>query len=314
MSSLTRREITRLAVALAAGRAWNTIVPAAYRVRAAVRALASAARHLAAVTADTRLPAGLYARYAAECAGAVVLLGSRRAGGTDATHAAHRGDPVPDRVTPDSPSRIELPLAAGVFLLVDRRVRAFQRTVVRTVFRGRFGITPRMHELEVLSSYSSVAWLTRNLLIAAGYGAAAPPAELRHRAMVVYPAFARTLALYRAQLRAEQERFSAERFIVSAHRRRSGARGERGPVSGVIGAGGEFARSLYPDSIVVKRLTTHVELARRRTRAEILRLKNAESLVRLAVYMAAVTLVVQASSRTPRRAARLLGRIGKSER
>ena len=297
MSSLARREIARFTVALVSHRAGTAIAALAYRVRAVARVSVSAAWYLGTVVARGRVKPAAAVRYAAECLTAATGAGSRAARGAI--------DPAPAATVfaSDPAERVIVPGAAPVSVLTDPRVRALQASIIRAVFAARFSLRLKPAELSVLASYSSVAWLIRNLLTAAGYRGAAPPRELIHRCAVVYPVLCRALALRLVQARLETGRASAP-----------GVLGRGRPPGGGIEPDGEITRSVYPDSIVIERLKVRAESARRAARASAVRFRNAERLAVFSVYMAAVTLVVRSAPRTARRAGPMLARIGRMYR
>jgi hypothetical protein len=97
--------------------------------------------------------------------------------------------------------RLRLIAPREVTLLSDERVRVLQRRIVAVVFSRRFGLTVTDEDLDVLSAYSSVSWLARNLSAAAGYGARPPQTpEATHRLRVVLPVLVNILALHRHYL------------------------------------------------------------------------------------------------------------------
>jgi hypothetical protein len=123
---------------------------------------------------------------------------------------SHRKNPGAQNgwIIPRRTISVRLPPASGFTLLRDKRVGRLQARILDRIFRTRFGVRIRPREIEVLSVFSSSAWLSRNLLVAAGYGsgdgsghracvaARVPVSEFLHRCSVVYPAFLNAMRLH----------------------------------------------------------------------------------------------------------------------
>ncbi|MFP4567210.1 MAG: hypothetical protein ACLFNX_11975 [Spirochaetaceae bacterium] len=162
--------------------------------------------------------------------------------------------------------RLRLPTPREITLLSDDRVRRLQCRIIAVVFRRRFGLELDDDALRVLSGYSSVSWLARNLSAAAGYGARPPrSAEARHRLRVVLPALVHMLAVHR-------------RYLAS------------NPIA--RRAGGELITSqLYPRSIPAERLRHRLAAADKRDRLRAHALRTAAIELRLERHLNVITLI-----------------------
>ena len=175
-------------------------------------------------------------------------------------------------------------------LLQDARVRRLQEKVVPMICARYLGISVRRADAAVLGSYSSAAWVLRNIYIAAGIslnglgagagyaaGAAATPSECRRRCVVVFPTVVRLLAMDQGAYRG------------SAHN--AARTGRAGVASAIAGAG--VTRSLYPQAVDVERHRRRAELiragARHRRKAGFL----AAEIGALGTYDIALTLLMQ---------------------
>ena len=190
------------------------------------------------------------------------------------------------------PPTPKLPRAAKAGFLADARARRLQRSIVAGVLRLRFGLHANAEELAVLSRFSSVAWLARNLEVAGGvHGARLTEAERRHRVRVVYPVFFKLMRFHLgfAASGAQTTVTRAERLWLRL--RYPGSRSSLGP-------NGRIVQSLYPEEITAEQIRTRrtvaAEQARRRYRA----LRNREHLLRFELYLEALSLAAR-----PRRAA-----------
>ncbi|MGM0675391.1 MAG: hypothetical protein ACQETQ_11900 [Spirochaetota bacterium] len=200
-----------------------------------------------------------------------------------------------------------LPRAGEVRLLHDERVAALQRRIVSVVFLRRFGLSVGESQLETLGAYSSVAWLSRNLANAAGYGAR-PPAgpEARRRLQVVLPVLTHVLDVHRRYLAlGEDER----------HPRRHPRGRSRAATRGVI------TSDYYPHEVSAEALCHKMTAVQKRATVRRLRIRAQEETRRLDRQLEAVTLLYSGDDsengprrpRSTRRAARALSTMRRIE-
>jgi hypothetical protein len=155
--------------------------------------------------------------------------------GTDrsATTNAH-STPVPRWITiPHTPT------ADAPYVLTDHRVQRLQRAAARLVFEREWGIPVRNREIDVLKSFSSVAWLRENLRRACGFSPAViiPLPEFKLRTEVVYPIFMQSMRMHRGYLLSQTSGASAPAALHRHSSRYS------------VGPHGEITGSLFPEAI-----------------------------------------------------------------
>jgi hypothetical protein len=259
-------------LAILARRVAGALAEAAFFVRLAAAELTSTLLELAVVTWVAAPPSPRAALFhVGHAARSLKALPRAALPGTNG------GPPREDAHAPRRGIRRRLPTPREVTLLSDRRVRRLQRRVISVVFLRRFGLTVGDDALDILSAYSSVSWIARNLSAAAGYGARPPrTVEAEHRLRVVLPVLAYILALH-------------GRYMAP----RPAGRSEAGGTAHCSATGGLITAELYPRSIPAETLRHRLEAAERRERHRAQALRTAALELRLERHLNAITLLPQ---------------------
>jgi hypothetical protein len=174
--------------------------------------------------------------------------------------------------------RLRLSAPREVTLLSDERMRVLQRRIVAVVFSRRFGLTVTDEDLDVLSAYSSVSWLARNLSAAAGYGARPPQTpEATHRLRVVLPVLVNILALHR-------------HYLATGSSEWRSAAGENRSRQADPTTGGLITAEVYPHAITAATLRHRREALENRDGHRRRRFHNADLTLRLERHLNLITL------------------------
>ena len=199
----------------------------------------------------------------------------------------------------DTRVRVKSSPAPAASLLLDMRVRRLQERAARVLLTREFGLNIAGSEAAVLGTFSSLAWLRRNLLTAAGCNAVRSIRyeELRERCHVVYPAFIRAMTMHRCVL---ESNLAPRRENVRGRWLRYWRRRYR------VGAHGEILDSFYPRAIPDARRRLRRYEQREETRHAYRRERTAYQLLRFDRYLDAITLIAKAGVTNPARAARTL--------
>ncbi|MFP4638704.1 MAG: hypothetical protein ACLFM6_09730 [Spirochaetaceae bacterium] len=286
-----RRDILHYRLALLARRLAGATVETAFIVRLAAAELSATLLELAVVTWVAAPPSpkaavsyiGDAARSLSDLKRVVPPDPSPGAGGDGAAAppggGGGRGAGGGGARARRSAISLRLPTPREVTLLSDERVRRLQRRIISVVFLRRFGLTLDDDALRVLSAYSSVSWLARNLSAAAGYGARPPRSpEARHRLRVVLPVLVHILSVHR-------------RYMATSGVPEHSATG-RSPAAGRA-SGGLITGGLYPRSITAQTLRYRLDAAERRDRLRAQGIRTAALELRLERHMSVITLIRQ---------------------
>jgi hypothetical protein len=133
-------------------------------------------------------------------------------------------------------------------------------------------------DLDVLSAYSSVSWLARNLSAAAGYGARPPQTpEATHRLRVVLPVLVNILALHR-------------HYLATGSSEWRSAAGENRSRQADPTTGGLITAEVYPHAITAATLRHRREALENRDGHRRRRFHNADLTLRLERHLNLITL------------------------
>ncbi|MFP4613818.1 MAG: hypothetical protein ACLFM5_10530 [Spirochaetaceae bacterium] len=278
-----RRDILHYRLALLARRLAGATVETAFIVRLAAAELSATLLELAVVTWVAAPPSPKAAvSYIGDAARSLSDL--KRVVPPDPSPGHDDGDGAAEAAPGGARARrsaisLRLPTPREVTLLSDERVRRLQRRIISVVFLRRFGLTLDDDALRVLSAYSSVSWLARNLSAAAGYGARPPrSAEARHRLRVVLPVLVHILSVHR-------------RYMATSGVQEHSATG-RSPAAGRA-SGRLITGGLYPRSITAETLRYRLDAAERRDRLRAQAIRTAALELRLERHLSVITLIRQ---------------------
>lgn len=174
--------------------------------------------------------------------------------------------------------RRRVPSSTQATLLRDERVKRLQESIVAVVFKQLFAVDVPKSCLQSFANYSSVGWLSRQVLIAAGYRSAPPRSrEASLRIASVIPTVARSLELQYKYLMVTRDVSERATEILSRERRRPERRKSQ----------------LYSPDIAIAYLTNKVTAVSRWGESKRLAIRTGEEIVRLEQRMELISAITQ---------------------